>query len=238
LAELVAAHRPRLVRRKIGVEEDRHRRHRVLRVHDAAMHIGDGMPFAFAFRQRLRRGDVKARVHQRLDEMGRKPGVDRIVARPLILEEALPVLHVPFREAGAVVLVLLVAVADAVAVIDRERRPAVVLVAFVLIVAHHDQRVDFGFGQRLLQLLDGVAGDVLTGDEVLGRHHMGELGIGLLQEVAIGDLPSLLVAVLDLLVGLQETLERLVGCEQHGRVGCSQAEHDLGHRLLLELNRS
>ena len=76
-----------------------------------------------------------------------KAGMHRIVARAFVLEEGLAVLHVPFRKALAVFLVLLVVVADGVAVVDRERRPAILLVAFVLVVAHDDQRIEIGVGQ-------------------------------------------------------------------------------------------
>ena len=151
------------------------------------MNVGDGVAFTLTLGQAFRRREVEAFVHQRLDEMGGKAGMDRVVARALVLEERLPVLYVPFREAPAVFRMLLVAVADGVAVVDRERRTAVVLVALVLVVAHHDQSIDLGVGERLRHMLDRGARDVLARDEVLGRHHMGELGIGLLQQVAIGD---------------------------------------------------
>ncbi len=82
-------------------------------------------------------------------------------------------------------------------------------------------------------MLDAGARDVLALDQVLGRHHVGELRIGLLQQIAVGDRAAFLVAMLDLLVGLDEALQRLVGGEQHGRVRCSEPEHDLGHRLVL-----
>ncbi len=47
-AELIAAPRPRLVRRKIGVEKHRHDRHRLLVGHHVAVHVGDGVTLAFA----------------------------------------------------------------------------------------------------------------------------------------------------------------------------------------------
>src|SRR5215471_3297270 len=154
----------------------------------------------------------------------------RIVARLLVLEESLPVLHVPFGKAPAIFLVLLVAVADGVAVIDREGRTAVLLVALVLIVADHDQHIELGTGVRLRHVLDRGARDVLARHQMLGRHHVGELGIGLLQKVAIGCRTAFLVAVLDIAVGLDKTLQRLVGGEQHGRVGCSEPEDNSSHR--------
>ena len=157
----------------------------------------------------------------------------RIVARPLVLEEGLPVLHVPFRIALLVGLVLLVAVADGVAVIDRKRRPAVLLVALILIVAHDDQRIERCSAQPLLQVCDGRARDVLAGDQMLGRHHVRKLRVGLFEQVAIGDRPALLVVMADFLVGLDEARKRLIRGKQHGRVRRSQAEHDLGHRMLL-----
>src|SRR5215472_17175109 len=153
----------------------------------------------------------------------------RIIARLLVLEESLPVLHIPFGKAPAIFLVLLVAVADGVAVIDREGWAAVLLVALVLIVADHDQRIDLGAGERLRHVLDRRAGDVLARDKVLGRYHVGELGVGLLQKIAVCDRPALLVTVLDVPVGLDKALQRLVGGEQHRRVGCSEPEHDFGH---------
>src|SRR5262249_60298891 len=41
------------------------------------------------------------------------------------------------------------------------------------------------------------------------------------------------VTVLDVPVGLDKALQRLVGGEQHRRVRCSEPEHDFGHRLVL-----
>ena len=161
--------------------------------------------------------------------MNGKAGMHRIVARAVVLEERLAVLHVPFRKALAVFLVLLVRVADGVAVVDRERGTAVLLVAFVLVVTHDDQRIEIAVGEGLRHALDGVARDVLPGDEVRGRHQMRHLRVGLLQQFAVGDRTAVLVAVLDLLVGLDEALQRLVGGEQHRRMRRAEPEHDLGH---------
>ena len=157
----------------------------------------------------------------------------RIVARAFVLEESLPVLDIPFGKAPAIFLVLLVAVADRLAVIDRERRPAVLLVALVLVIADHDQRIDIGAGKRLRHVLDAGARDVLACHQVLRRHHVGELGIGLLEQIAVSDGAAFLVAVLDVAVGLDEALQRFIGSKQHGRVGRTEPEHDFSHRLFL-----
>src|SRR5215813_9570164 len=99
--------------------------------------------------------------------MDRETGMHRIVARLFVLEKSLPVLHVPFGKSPAILLVLLIAVADAVAVIDRKGRPAVLLVALVLVVADHDQRIELGAGERLCDVLDPGAGDVLARNQML-----------------------------------------------------------------------
>ena len=161
-----------------------------------------------------------------------------IVARAFVLEEALAVLHVPFGEALAVFLVLLVRIPDGVAVVDREGGAAILLVAFVLVVAHDDQRVEIAVGERLRHALDGVARDVLPGDEVRRRHQMRHLRVGLLQQLAVGDRAAVLVAVLDVLVGLDEALQRLVGGEQHRRMRGAEPEHDLGHGCSFLLSAS
>src|SRR5215216_594561 len=71
---------------------------------------------------------------------------------------------------------------------------------------------------------------VLPRDEVCRRHQVGKLRVGFLQQLAIGDGPPLLVAMPDVLVGLDKPRQRLVGREQHRGVGRPQPEHDLGHR--------
>ena len=147
-----------------------------------------------------------------------------------VLEEALAILDVPFRKAPAVLFVLLVRISDGVAVVDRERRPAVLLVALVLVVAHDHERIEIGSGEPLLHRLDGVARNVLTGDEIFRRDHVREFRVGVLKQVAIGDRPAFLVAVLDRLVGLDKALQRLVGGKQHRRVGGAEPEYDIGHR--------
>src|SRR5215510_6698394 len=101
----------------------------------------------------------------------------RIVARAFVLEERLPILDVPFGKAPAILLVLLVAVADRLAVIDRERRPAVLLVALVLIIADHDQCIDVSSGECLRHVPDAGARDVLALDQMLRRYDVGELGV-------------------------------------------------------------
>ena len=159
-------------------------------------------------------------------------GAHRIVARLLLLEERLAVLHVPFGEPLAVFLVLLVAVADRLAEIDREGRAAVFLVALVLVVAHHQQRIELRLVQGLGEAPGGGARLVLARHQLLRRRHGGELRIGLLQELRIGRRIALLVAVLDLLVGFQEARQRLVFGEQHRGVGRSDPEDDLGHLAL------
>ena len=141
------------------------------------------MSFAFALRQPLRGRHVEACVHERLEKVDGKRRMNRIVARAFILEEALAVLHVPLWEALAIFVVLLVRVADRVAVVDRESRAAVLLVALVLVVAQHDQRVDLGAGERLRQALDRAARDVLAGDEMFRRHHVRHLRIGLFEQI-------------------------------------------------------
>jgi hypothetical protein len=181
-------------------------------------------------RQALRRADVEAFLHQLVDHVHREPGMHRIIARRVVLEEPLPVLHVPVRIVLAIILVLLVAVANGVAVVDREGRAAVLLIALVLVVADYDQHVELGAGERLGDVPDAGTGDVLALDQMLRRHHVGKLGIGLLEQVAVSDGATFLVTVLNVAVGLDEALQRLVGGEQHGRVGCSEPEHDLGHR--------
>ena len=161
--------------------------------------------------------------------MNGKPGMDRIVARPFRLEEALAVLDVPvgIMRIGRV---LDVAVADGVAEIDRKSRPAVLAIAFVLVVAHHDQRIETRRAQGLADVPHRRAGDVLPRHQMLRRHDMGELGIGLLQQVAVGDRPALLVAMADVLIGFQEARQRFIRCEQHGRMRGAEPQHDLGHR--------
>jgi len=89
---------------------------------------------ALAQRQAFRARDIEAHVHQGFDQMHREPGMDRIVAWPLRLEEALAILNVPVGKMR-IGLVLRIAVADGVAEIDRKGRSAVLAIAFVLVVA-------------------------------------------------------------------------------------------------------
>jgi hypothetical protein len=70
---------------------------------------------------------------------------------------------------------------------------------------------------------------------VLRRNHVRELRIGGFEEIAIGDSAALKIAMLHLLVGLDEARQRLVGCEQHRRVRGAGSEHDLGHVCLLRV---
>ena len=109
LAELVAAPRPRLVRREICVEEYRHDGNRFLLVQQPAMHIGHAVAFALAFAHPLRRRRIETVLHQPIDHVQRQFGVDRIGARLVLFEKALPVLDVPFRKTLMVLLVLLTA---------------------------------------------------------------------------------------------------------------------------------
>ena len=169
---------------------------------------------------RFEDGEVEAVVHQPIDEMNGKLAVDRIVARLAVLEEALPVLHVPFREALVVLLVLLVAVEDRIAVIDRKGRPAVLQIGFVLVVAHNDQRIELGAVERLAQTRPSRRAPCSGArPDARGATMSAIFGIGLLQKLGVGDGPAFLVAVLDLLIGLEKARQRLVGREQHRRVG-------------------
>ena len=86
-------------------------------------------------------GSKPCSISQSID-VQRQLGIDRIGARLAVLEEALPVLDVPFRKTLVVLLVLLVAVEDGLAVIDRESRPRVFQIGFVLVVAHDDERIE------------------------------------------------------------------------------------------------
>ena len=154
---------------------------------------------------------------------------DRIGARLTFLEKPLPVLHVPFRETLVVLLVLLVAVEDRVAIIDRKGRPRVFQIGLVLVVAHDDERIEPGAVECLAQMRHGGAHLVLPRHQLGRRDHLGHLRIGLFQQLRIGGGPALLVAVLDLLVGLLEARQRLVGGKQHRCVRASGSENDFGH---------
>ena len=195
------------------------------------MDIGDGVALALAFAQGLRARDVEIGLGERLDQMPGERAVDGIIARRIGLEEGRTVLDVPLRQVR-IGRVLGVTVADGVAVIDREGRPAVFQIALVLVVAEYDQRIERGGADRLAQALHRGARDVLARDEVLRRDHVRELRIGGFEEIAIGDLAAFEVAVLHLLVGLDEPRQRLVGCEQHRRMRGAGSEHDPGHACL------
>ena len=173
---------------------------------------------------------VEAHVHQRLDQMHGEAGMHRIVARAFVLEEAPggSARTIPESACGSPR-----AARSSCGWCRRNRsrtrdgnppcsfrsgrRPCTISASRLAV------------GERLRHALDGVARDVLPGDEVRGRHHMRHLRVGLLQQLAIGDRAAVLVAVLDLLVGLDEALQRLVGGEQHRRVRRAEPEHDLGH---------
>ena len=116
------------------------------------MHIGDGVAFAFALRQRFEAAMSKPVSISDLDQMHgkRRNAPDSRAGLCPRRSPAGSARTIP--ESAAVVLVLLVAVADGVAVIDREGRAAVLLVALVLIVAHHDQRIELGVAQASAQM--------------------------------------------------------------------------------------
>ena len=83
--------------------------------------------------------------------------------------------------AVAVLLVLLVAVEDGVAVINRECRPAIFQIALVLVIAHHDERIEPGVVERLADMGDRGARLVLPRDDFGGLGHGRHFGIGLFQ---------------------------------------------------------
>src|SRR5260370_14025388 len=160
--------------------------------------------------------------------------IDRIVARLDGLEESGAVANVPVGQAG-VGAVLGVAVADGVAAVDRKSGPAVLQIAFVLVVAEHDESVEGRRVERVAQTARRGAGDVLAGNEIFQRHQMGELGIGLFQEVSIGDGPALLVAVLHLLVCLRKARQGLVRRQPHGRMRGPCCKYHLRHPCRLRI---
>ena len=175
-------------------------------------------------------------LHQPVDQMQRELSIDRIGARGVILEKALPVLDVPFRKTLMVLLVLLVAVEDGVAVIDREGRPGVFQIGFVLVVAHDDQCIELRAVERVADVGHRRPHLILPRHERCGRDHRRHFGVGLFQKLGIGRGPAFLVAVLDVLVGLGETRQRFIGSKQHRRVGATEPENNLCHPHLLKTN--
>ena len=131
-------------------------------------------------------------------------------------------------------LVLLVVVADGFAVIHRNGWATVLQIAFILVVTEDDQGVEICLAQDLAQMPHRFACLVLALHEMSGRDHVGHGGIGLLQELAVGNRAALLVAMLDLLISFNEARQRLVRGQQHRRMRRSHPEHDPGHRPILQ----
>src|SRR5581483_3029935 len=115
------------------------------------------------------------------------------------------------------------------AVVDRNRRPAVFQVALVLVVAEYDEGIELGGAQYLAQALRRRAGGILSGDQLLRRNHVGELWVGLDQKLVVAGRVALLVAVLHLHVGFEKARQRFVRRKQHGGMRRPHAEHDPGH---------
>ena len=147
LAELVAAPRRRLVRREVGVDEDRHDRQRRV-LHEPLADKGEGVALALALGQGVRGDQVELAVDQRGDQVQRQAALDRVVARLLLLVIAR---GRPPRPVGARKAVER-HVADRLAVIDDEARHVVVVIELLLVVADDDQRVELGAPHRIAQM--------------------------------------------------------------------------------------
>ncbi len=80
-----------------------------------------------------------------------------------------------------ILLVLLVAVEDGLAVIDRESRPRVFEIGFVLVVAHDNERVELGGVEGLAEMRHRGAHLVLSRHQFGGCDHGRHLWIGFFQ---------------------------------------------------------
>ena len=126
-------------------------------------------------------------------------------------------------------LVLLGFVADELAEIDREGRPAILQVALVLVVAKDDQCVERGGAEHLTQMLAGGPRTVLALHELGGRDHAGHSRVGFFEQIAVGYRAAFLVVVLDDPIGFKETGQRFIRGEKHRRMRRPESQYDLGH---------
>src|SRR5580704_4563979 len=123
LAELVAAPRRRLVRRKVGVDEHRHHRQRRV-IHEPLADKGKGMAFALSVGQSVRGDRVELAIDEGSGQVQRQAALDWIGAR-------LRFFVVPRRRPPRPIRARKTVerhVAERVAAIDHEARQVVVLV--------------------------------------------------------------------------------------------------------------
>src|SRR5262249_60515541 len=132
-----AARRAWLIGRVIGVQDDWHDRDRPVR-HKAPVDERIGVTFELLAFQRFHRRDVKALVGQSGRNVGTEASVAWVEALVLVLHALALVLEVPaicgLSGRGRI--------ADAVAIVDGNRRPALVAENLALVVADDDQYIE------------------------------------------------------------------------------------------------
>ncbi len=188
LAELVAAPRRRLVRRKVGIDEHRHDRQRRV-IHEPLANKGKGMAFALAVGQRVRRDRVELAIDEGSGQVQRQAALDRVGARLRFLVVAR---RRPPRPIGARKAVER-DVADRLAAIDYEARQVVVLVDFLVIVADDDQCVELGAPHRIPEMGDPGLRLGVTGGEPLRRQFGRDMRLRPMQQFFVCRRLSLLV---------------------------------------------
>ncbi len=121
-------------------------------------------------------------------------------------------------------------IADALAVIDADRRHVLVLEKLVLIVADDDENVELRRGDLGLEAFHRVLHSVETSGDRLGGDQLRNIGGCAGEDVGIGARPALAVVVLHAKVALTKSTEPVLQLGgEHDAVGGTERGGDARH---------